>query len=419
MEKRNHSNNLTALKDEQDQELAELEECHARQLQDMEGEHELEVARLKSEFKAELMRQKTELENKLTEFKIEYEQRMDSLGQEEEEREREEEEEPEKDREDSMEGSIERNKERSHKNSENCIGKTSNNIQEDGGLSSEGTARGRARLHDEEKKYDEILKELQERRKSLENDLEELKVQEKKVKELKTNHLANSHSHCSKSMCIHETKYNKMKSKYSSLVSRIKSQKAKKSSRPTPATQNTTSLSSDKCSMDSNSSVCDSGQPSTDPSLSTTSSSPHHAMLHKTHHYHSTTSEASEDEERFATEVMERYKKVASHRNISGLQNGHLKHQVTTPYATAPKEAWVKDELLIQGRKELNRAEKFLRSFNLKNRHVTRDLTTEEVQREILQQNVGYSTLNPKVQHTCQSMFHCSLSTFHIVKSPT
>lgn len=404
MEKKNHSNHLAALREEQEQELAELEECHARQLQDLENEHKHDVAKLKSEFKAELIRQKTELESKLTEFRIEYEQKMDSLGQEEEDKEEEEEkeemDESSEDREASVRRSPERNKERSERNNEKYIGKIKNNMQDDGSSSFEGVTRGKKRLNGEEKNYDDILKELQDRRKNLENDLDELKEQENKVKELKSHHLANSHPHCSKSTCIHETKYNKMKTKYSTLVSRIKSQKAKKSSRPTPATQNTVSLSSDRCSMESNASACDSGQASTDPSLSTTSSSPLHAMVHKTHHYHSTTSEASEDEEiKFATEVLEKYNKIASHRNAHGLQNDHLRHEVMTPFSITPKKAWVDDELLAHGRKELNRAIKHLKSCDLKNRQERRDIVAEDVQREILQQNIEYRSLKPKVQH--------------------
>lgn len=403
-EKKNHADHLAALRDEQEQELAELEECHARQLQDLEAEHELDVAKLKSDFKAELIRQKTELESKLTEFKIEYEQRMDSLGQEEEkeveEEEKEETEEPEEAREATVRRSLERNRERNQKNNEKGIGKIENHIQEDGASTSEGVKRRKERLQGEEKEYDGILKELQERRKNLESDLDELKVQENKVKELRSHQMANSHSHCGKGMCIHETKYNKMKTKYSSLVSRIKSQKAKKSSRPTAATQNTESLSSERCSMESNVSASDSGQPSSDPSLSTTSSSPQHVMHHKTHHYHSMTSEASEDEEvKFATEVLEKYKRASSHRGGHGLQNDYLRHQVMAPFSSTPKKAWVDDELLAHGQKELNRAVKHLKYCDLKNRKGRRDMAAEDVQREILRQNVDYSILKPKVQY--------------------
>ena len=371
MEKRNHASHLTALKEEQERDLFALEDSHARHVQDLEAEHEADVIKLKSEFRAELMSQKTELENKLTEFRIEYEQKMDSLAQEEQ---------PEEGGVASEERSIEVNSERS----QNRV--VINEVREDGIAASEGTT-GKERLQDEEKKYDEVLIELRERRKSLEDDLEELKAQESKVKELQTQHLVKSHSQCHLNSCIHESKYNHMKAKYSSLVSRIKSQKAKRSSRPLPATQNTPSLSSNKSSLESNANVWDSGQASTDPTLSTSSLSPHHPTRHKSHH-HASTSEASEDEEvRFATEILEKYNKVSGHSNTWSLQNGHTKHRVTSPMSNTPRKAWVEDDLLAQGRKELSRAEKFLRSRHIKNHQKMQDVTAEDIHREILRQN--------------------------------
>lgn len=411
MEKRNHSHRLTALKDVQESELAEMEECHAKQLHDMEAEHEFDVVKLKSEFKAELMKQKTELENKLTEFRIEYEQKMDSLGQDEEEGE-EEEKECEKESEVIVERSPERNKEKSPMSDENFIGKRKiiDTVQDEAS-SSEGVTRGKERLQNEEKKYDEILKELKERRKMLENDLEELKSQENKVNELKNSHLVKSHSHCSKTMCVHENKYNKMKAKYSGLVNRIKSQKAKRSSRPSPAIQNTVSLSSDKCSMESNPSVCDSGQPSTDPSLSSTSSSPNYGMLPKTHLYHSTTSDASEDEEvKYATKVLEKYRNFACERNTYRHTDHHI-HQISIPFSSTLKQAWEEDELLVHGKKELNKAEKLLRSLSLKNCKEMRDISPEDVHKKIIQQNMNYRILKPKVTYY-HFMFKCSLYIF-------
>lgn len=378
---------MTALKDEQERELVELEESHATHLQDLEVEHEAEVNKLKSEFKAELMRQRTELENKLTEFRIEYEHKMDSLGQEEQ---------PDEDGEAGEERSVEIKNERGQ-DSEHIYRDVKNKVQEGGLATSEGVTGRKERLQIEEKKYDEILNELQERRKSLEGDLEELKAQENKVKQLKTQHLTNSHTHCHKNTCIHETKYNRMKTKYSSLISRIKSQKSKRSSKSSPSTQNTPSLSSDKSSLESNANAWDSGQASTDPTLSTTSPSLHHPTLHKNRHQVST-SEASEDEEvRFATEVLEKYNSISSHSNTRGLQNGHMKHRVPNPLPNTPRKAWAEDELLAHGRKELNRAEKFLKSRHLKNHQGLHDVTAEDIHREILRQNTDYSILNATV----------------------
>ncbi|XP_063859128.1 uncharacterized protein LOC135100096 isoform X2 [Scylla paramamosain] len=373
LEKRNHSARLTALKDEHERELSELEDSHARHMQDLEAEHEGDVGKLKSEFRAELMRQKTELENKLTEFRIEYEQKMDSLAQEGQ---------PEEGIEASEEKSVEMNDERKQDE-----GDAMNEVQENARATFEGITGGKKRLEDEEKRYDEILIELQERRKSLEGDLEELKAQENKVKELKTQHLAKSHSHCNKNSCIHETKYNRMKAKYSSLVNRIKSKKAKRSSRPSPVNHNSPSVSSDKSSMESNGNVWDSGQASTDPTLSTTSPGPHHPVLHRSHH-HGSTSEASEDEEvRFATEILEKYSRASGHGSTWDLHGGQSKHKVTTPVSSTPKKAWAEDELLVHGRKELSRAEKFLKSREMKNHREVEGITAEDIHREILRQN--------------------------------
>ncbi|XP_045133140.1 centrosomal protein of 164 kDa-like isoform X4 [Portunus trituberculatus] len=371
VEKRNHSARLTALKDEHERELSELEDSHARHIQDLEADHEADVGKLKSEFRAELMIQKTELENKLTEFRIEYEQKMDSLAQEEQ---------PEEGGEACEEKSIEMNDDRKQDD-------VMNEVQEDARATYEDKTGGKKRLEDEEKRYDEILIELQERRKSLEGDLEELKAQESKVKELKTQHSAKSHSLCSKNSCIHETKYNRLKAKYSSLVNRIKSKKAKRSSRPSPVNHNSASVSSDKSSMESNGNMWDSGQASTDLTLSTTSPGPHRPMPHRSFH-HGSTSEASEDEDvRFATEILEKYNRASGQSSAWDLQAGHSKHRVTTPVSSTPKKAWAEDELLVQGRKELRRAEKFLKSRQMKNHRKMESITAEDIHREILRQN--------------------------------
>lgn len=341
-------------------------------------QHEEDLSKLKADFKAELTLQKTELENKLTEFRIEYEHRMNSmengeenLGEEEDERE--------------GRGEDFANEDSSH---------SQNNVRDKRASNINSAKAGK--LKDEEKKYDQILKELRDRRMSLEEDLEELKAQESKVKELKKQkQVANPSSCCDTGACLHESKYKKMKAKYSSLVSRIKSEKAKKSQKMAAAQEMSSldmhSFSGDRNSTESQVNVSDGGQQSdvTSSLLSSPKPSPHHIK---------STSEASEDEElQLAMQVMERYSRISDYSPVPpshlSTVNGSLKHTMTKPMVSTPKKAWLEDDLLTHGRKVLSKTEKFLRASQLRDHPGTRDIKAEDIHREVLRQNAEFETL--------------------------
>lgn len=336
-------------------------------------QHEEDLAKLKADFKAELTLQKTELENKLTEFRIEYEQRMSSM-------------------ENGEENGGEEEIEREDFVNEDSLQSQSNVRERKAGSVTSVKA---GRLKDEEKKYDQILKELRDRRMSLEEDLEELKAQESKVKELKKQkQVIDPSSCCEAGACLHESKYKKMKARYSSLVSRIKSEKAKKSRKMAAAEEMSSldmhSLSGDRNSTESQLNVSDRGQQSdiTSSLLSSPKPSPHHIK---------STSEASEDELQLAMQVMEKYSRISDYSpappsHLSTV-NGSLKHTMTKPMVSTPKKAWLEDDLLAHGRKVLSKTEKFLRANQLRDHTGNRDIKAEDIQREILRQNADFETL--------------------------
>nr|XP_053629099.1 repetitive organellar protein-like [Cherax quadricarinatus] len=373
LEKKSHAARLAKMKENHEEELRQLEESHEENVKELEAQHDEDLSKLKSDFKAELTMKKTELENKLTEFKIEYEQRMNSLGQEDE---------------------INEGVDDNERHRESAESDRRASLQEEKFILNVNVNGENRRLKKEEKKYDHILRELRERRRSLEEDLEELKTQENKVKELRIRNLASDASSCcSKSMCIHESKYNKMKEKYSNLVSRIKSEKAKKCTKKSrtaheDSIQNTPSMSSDKSSLESNVNVSESGQPSHD-LTSSIMSSPKHVTKQYSYLLKSTSDNSEDDEIKLANQVLEKYNKIPEYN--------HLKLNMTKPITSTPKEAWMEDELLIHGRKVLKKTEKYLKSNSMKNYRDVADLRAEDVRREILQQNTDFEALSLKV----------------------
>ncbi|XP_071550972.1 uncharacterized protein [Panulirus ornatus] len=400
-EKKNHAARVAMMKEEHEKEVRQLEESYEQNLNELEAHHEEDLHKLRSDFKAELTMQKTELENKLTELKIEYDQRMTHVENE-----------------DEMEVGEEDNEGRQKE--EIMESDKKDNTPEERISHNENVKVENRRLNEEERKYDQILKELRERRRSLEEDLEELKTQENKVKELKNQKLTQSSPYCcSENVCIHESKYKKMKAKYSNLVNRIKSEKAKKSSKRLSATheavkisaQNSPSLSSDKSSLESNVNVSDSGQPSSDLTSSITSS-PKHIRAQHTGNYHlKSTSDVSEDEEvKFANQVLDKYNRTPKYSSTKNKPhttfNGHLKHSVTNPMAGTPKKAWVEDDLLVHGWKVLNKTEKFLRSNHMKNHYEVMDLTAEDIKKNMIQQNAEFKTPVTKVPFHRLSLAH-------------
>lgn len=377
-EKKAHAARLARLKEEHEAEVRQSEETHEQDIKDLEMQHEEDLAKLKADFKAELTLQKTELENKLTEFRIEYEQRMSSMENGEE---------------NVGEEEIEREDQGGDFVNEDSS-QSQNNFRERKAGSVTSAKAGR--LKDEEKKYDQILKELRDRRMSLEEDLEELKAQESKVKELKKQkQVADPSSCCEAGACLHESKYKKMKARYSSLVSRIKSEKAKKSRKMAAAQDMSSldmhSLSGDRNSTESQMNVSDGGQQSdmTSSLMSSPKPSPHHIK---------STSEVSEDEElQLAMQVMEKYSRISDYSpappsHLSTV-NGSLKHTMTKPMVSTPKKAWLEDDLLAHGRKILSKTEKFLRASQFRNHTGNRDIKAEDIQREILRQNADFETL--------------------------
>ncbi|XP_063586500.1 trichohyalin-like isoform X2 [Penaeus indicus] len=373
-EKKAHAARLARLKEEHEAEVRQSEETHEQDIKDLETQHEEDLAKLKADFKAELTLQKTELENKLTEFRIEYEQRMSSM-------------------ENGEENVCEEEIEREDFVNEDSLQSQSNVRERKAGNVTSVKA---GRLKDEEKKYDQILKELRDRRMSLEEDLEELKAQESKVKELKKQkQVVDPSSCCEAGPCLHESKYKKMKARYSSLVSRIKSEKAKKSRKMAAAQELSSldmhSLSGDRNSTESQVNVSDGGQQSdmTSSLLSSPKPSPHHIK---------STSEASEDEElQLAMQVMGKYSRISDYSlapssHLSTV-NGSLKHTMTKPMVSTPKKAWLEDDLLAHGRKVLSKTEKFLRANQLRDHTGNRDIKAEDIQREILRQNADFETL--------------------------
>lgn len=379
------------MKEDHEEQLQVLEQSYKHDIEELEAQHKANLTKLKDDFKAELIQTKTELENKLTEFRIEYEQRMTSTRHEDDELEEEDGEEGGDEGQRKVETKIE-----------------NNDLQDDRNSHSGRNGRDGERISEEERKYDEILKELRERRKSLEEDLEELKTQENKVKEMKIQKLVPSASQCcSRSVCIHESKYNKLKSKYSTLVSRIKSAKAKKSSKKLHIThegfiQNTPSLLSDRSSQESNANMSDSGQQSND--LTSSTSSPQHIQASRRHHHLRSISDASEDEDiRLATEVIEKYGS-ARNRSFSTSSLNNLKHRRAKHMTSIPKEAWMEDRLLTHGRKVLNKTEKFLKTGYVKSHYSDHDLRAEDIEREVLRQNTLFEYPTKKVK-TLVNMF--------------
>ncbi|XP_042214671.1 uncharacterized protein LOC121861142 [Homarus americanus] len=371
LEKKNHSVRLAKMKQQHEQELQHVQELCKLMRKEVEDQHELDLTKLKSDFKAELTLQKTELENKLTEFKIEYEERMNSLEHEVD------------DNEEEREGRE------SGKTEGRC-----DDVRENGTNRDESVRSDNRRISEEERKNHQILREKRERRRILERELDELKAEENKIIELNNQKLASSGSHCcSGSVCVHESKYNKIKHKYTNLVSRIKSEKAKKLSRKLPTTpetvvQNAPSLSSDRSSTESNANVTDSCQPSNDITSSATSSPPN------------IRSEASDDEEmKLASQVLAKYNNLPEYNNSKRISltalDSHSPHNNLT---STPREAWLEDDLLLHGRRVLRKTEKFLKSNRLKNPRKVLKATAEDMRREILRQNTDFeATPRPKV----------------------
>ncbi|XP_066974472.1 centrosomal protein of 164 kDa-like isoform X2 [Macrobrachium rosenbergii] len=368
-EKQNHISKLAKLKQEHEKSLQELQECHKEELELIEVQHRENIEKLKVDFKEELTNQKVQLENKLTELKIEYEQQMISFGNEHLER-------------------IDNGEER-----EADVGNTGseyNEEEEDSHVDKDVVKGSSDKFSKEDHKYDQILTELQERRKTLEHDLEDLKSQENKVRELKKKTVIPSTSCCSGPVCNHELKYNKMKAKYVNLVSRIKSEKAKKSLQKMSADRDI--LASDKTTTESNTNDFDGGMQSEDVSSSIMSSPKH---LHPPGAYAKSAENSSADEDiKAATKVLEKYGRLSdlgNARNISRSSvNLNIKSHSTRPLTNMPRKAWMDDDLLVHGRRELIKAEKFLKSSQVKFPGRLEELQAEDIQREILRQNAGF-----------------------------
>ncbi|XP_064087811.1 centrosomal protein of 164 kDa-like isoform X2 [Macrobrachium nipponense] len=368
-EKQNHTSKLAKLKQEHEKSLQELQECHKEELELIEVQHRENIEKLKVDFKEELTNQKVQLENKLTELKIEYEQQMISFGNEHLEQ-------------------IGNGEER-----EADVGNTGseyNEEEEDSHVDKDVVKGSSDKFRKEDHKYDQILNELQERRKTLEHDLEDLKSKENKVRELKKKTVIPSTSCCSGPVCNHELKYNKMKAKYANLVSRIKSEKAKKSLQKMSADPDI--LASDKTTTESNTNDFDGGMQSEDVSSSIMSSPKH---LHQPGAYAKSAENSSADEDlKAATKVFEKYGRVSdlgNARNISRSSvNLNIKSHSTRPLINIPRKAWMDDDLLVHGRRELIKAEKFLKSSQVKFPGRLEELQAEDIQREILRQNAGF-----------------------------
>ncbi|KAK7075820.1 hypothetical protein SK128_004327, partial [Halocaridina rubra] len=369
VEKNAHAAKLIRMKENHDAEILRLQEFYDQSVKTLEMQHVENLSKLKSDFKVELTLQKTDLENKLTELQIEYDKKITDFAEEQI---------------DDSEGKHEElNNTFSRKEGEG------NDVQEP---NDEGIVKS-VLITEEERKYDQILKELKERRKSLENDLEELKNQEAQVRELKNKTILPS-SACSKKECIHEAKYNKMKAKYSNLVSRIKSEKAKKDLKKKEDNDCPHSVSYDKTSTEDIVNGSDAGQHSDD-LTSSIQSSPQHLSAHGNNL--KSMSDASEDEERFASQVLKRYGKFAdfgSTRNISHISHSsvglNIKCSPTKPLTSTPKKAWIEDDLLAHGRRELTKTEKFLKMKNPKYYPASRDLQVDDIRRELFQQSSNY-----------------------------
>ncbi|KAK3879014.1 hypothetical protein Pcinc_016395 [Petrolisthes cinctipes] len=363
-EKRSHASRLAKMKDGHEEEVKHIEKLYEQELQDLETEHEKDVFRLKAQFKAELTQQKTELENKLIEFRIEYEQKLSCLEDEQEV------EEHESSHIDDIPPQNFEQKDEVPRSSKD---------QKDKTVTDECVVENNKESHEDEKNYSDLLRELRERRKNLEKNLEELKTQENMVKELKVQKQASCtpHSPCSNITCIHASKYKKLKDKYSTLVNRIKSEKAKRASKKpssfrNPIINTTPSLSSDKSSLSS-------VNVSENNDVTSSTSSPR-----KVRTCSFSTIDASEDEDvRLATQVLKKYGKNVDYGNSK--HSLLLKKRLTS----TPKNAWVEDELLAAGKRELKKTEEFLNSGILKH-HPTLDLDVEGIHKEFLRQNASY-----------------------------
>lgn len=361
---------------------------YEQELHDIETEHEKGLLRLKAQFKAELTEQKTELENKLMEFRIEYEQKLSCL-----EDEREVEEHENSHGEDSSES-----KQNSEPKDDVPPRRSSNRI--DKAVTIEPVVENARKPPDEENQHGDLLRELRERRKNLEEDLEELKAQENKVKESRVQRqtVCTLHSPCSNTTCIHASKYQKLKDKYSSLVNRIKSEKAKRASKKPssshhhhhhhPVINTNLSLSSDRSSL-SSVNVTENND------VTSSTSSPQKVRTSSF-----STVDASEDEDlKLANRVLRKYGK--------NIDYGNSKHTllVNKSLTTIPKNAWVEDELLAAGKRELKKSEELLNSGILKLHHPTPDLDVEGMQNEILRQNASFIGSPSKV---CVCLFFWS-----------
>ena len=383
MEKRNHAMKLQNLTEEHVNILQEVQEAHKEEVEALENRHEENLGKMKADFKAELTLQKTELENKLTELRIEYEQQMTTLGNE------------------CAEEIIEEREKQS--NNERINGREDTESYSEAAAAAAAAASESDHMHVDDRKYDMMLKELRDRRKSLENDLADLKAKENKVRELKSKTtIVPEPSCCNASQCSHAVKYDKIKAKYSNLVSRIKSEKAKRSmkkmslitgSQPDTAT-------SDPTSTESNVNLSDGGHHSDD-LASSTLSSPKHVQMPDP--FMKSASEASDDEElKIATQVLDKSAKLLNYGTTkkfgyspvnTGIKLRYVKHLPSTP-----KKAWIEDDLLVQGRRELSKTEKFLKLNQGKNFRGTDDLQAEDVQQEILRQNASFESPRVKVR---------------------
>nr|XP_045595057.1 repetitive organellar protein-like [Procambarus clarkii] len=170
LEKKIHADSLAKMKESYEIEVRQLEEIHCENINKLEVQHEEDLSKLKSDFKAELTIQKTELENKLTEFKIEYDQRMNSLGQDEL---------------DEGDNDNDDDNDDNDKHGEGMESNRKNSTHEETFIPDVNVRRENGKLNEEVKKYDHILRELRERRRSLEEDLEALKTRKRKSRNYK------------------------------------------------------------------------------------------------------------------------------------------------------------------------------------------------------------------------------------------
>ena len=381
-------------------EITSLKQSHQEKIFSLKEEHELEISRLREDFKNELVLQKNEWETKLTELRIDFEQESQMIQNEMKA---------------SIVGSRTNNPESSSQSQNDSS--APEYIDSKPGPSTKDTQK--EQISDQEKKYADILEELKQRRMSLEEDLNELKVHEQAVKKLRNEQeIENIGKSCPSAECLHERKYNKIKNKYLHLVTRIKHEKAKKKNKYLPKNHSdkrietdSSSISQDKSSIDDQINVSN-YMTKTDDTPSASSVSKHiYENCHRKDN-----NDSDEDLQLSYEDIDPTYDKFSSKMINHRSQNTSRKHSFKhIPFTSTPKKAWEEDPLLKKGKKVLAETQKILNSSHVLHNESYKELdlenfTPEEIRNEITKQDKYYaesklSKVNRFIQHFDNILF--------------